>query len=493
LREDVEGWGLVEPVEKAGTVYPYFTTHRLCDASTTLTETIWDPLRRNPGYSKEGIPARTDPRKPQTTEWQAALIEWAAKVEAGQRRGTDFAAIQAKIEAMPIDEVPRFLDRQIPHLFKALPQASLWFVETDSLLSRRFAIMRILLNQELVPDLLESPSERERPGLRMLQEHVVSGTSSALIEPLLLLIPPGTLGFAFDWMPHSIVLLMGMATLLTEDHPPTFASLFSPNVQSGFGFHWRESDFYEDLTPALIEELLPWWVGRLNIIYSYVLDPSRHVDDFGRFLPTRQAAWFLTFERLLVDALLIGSNPQGSGLFLHQAAFDLLDKAEVLLGYGSSVTGKGFQQLLRPSRMLPRLDEIWAERLPSTWEERLKLYSRHLYDRLYEGIKAEAYTHRLTSKGIKVWSEKEERLIDRHWEDYVPKLIRAVRNSSHGLIEQLESPEKRKERNIIAVHSGKLPAELPELAALLAFALVADAERFVEGTWLKPGSVAQKA
>jgi len=66
-------------------------------------------------------------------------------------------------------------------------------------------------------------------------------------------------------------------------------------------------------------------------------------------------------------------------------------------------------------------------------------------------------------------------------EMYVGELVRAVRNSAHGLIEQLTTSG---DRYLIATHQGKLPAQLADLAALLAFALVADAEAVHEGRWL---------
>lgn len=52
-------------------------------------------------------------------------------------------------------------------------------------------------------------------------------------------------------------------------------------------------------------------------------------------------------ERLIGDALSLLAEPQATELDRIQLAFDLLDKAESLLGYTRRETGKGFEGLLR--------------------------------------------------------------------------------------------------------------------------------------------------
>jgi hypothetical protein len=61
-----------------------------------------------------------------------------------------------------------------------------------------------------------------------------------------------------------------------------------------------------------------------------------------------------------------------------------------------------------------------------------------------------------------------------------PPLVRAVRNSAHGLVEQLE----RRDRFLVATHNGQLPNQIGDYAVLLAFALIADIEALFEGRWL---------
>jgi hypothetical protein len=92
-----------------------------------------------------------------------------------------------------------------------------------------------------------------------------------------------------------------------------------------------------------------------------------------------------------------------------------------------------------------------------------------------------AYPFRRYSGGVRVWSAKTNRLEKWTWDGYAPRLVRAVRNSAHGLMEAFDRGDFAP---IIVTHTGQMPAQLPDLAGLIAIALVADAERLCSGTWL---------
>jgi hypothetical protein len=483
---EVGTFGMVEPNEGAGTVFPYFRTTKLCDANTTLNADVFEALAKNPAYPRNEIPARTAPGKEATTEWAQELMEWANKMAERGRRGSDLAAISATLMALPPEQVPEYLLQQAPKLFAPNPDSSLWFFEVDELFRGRVALLRVLLALATMPDFIEAYGDKEEKfQIQTLQEHTLTGgiANEALVEVLLLAVPPTTMGYAWSWMPHAIVFLFGHSTSLLEEQPPTLASLYVPRLHaSGAGFHWRESDFWDEVGPAEVETLFQWWATRLNVIYSYALDPTNFDDGNGLLDIKKQTVWFLTFERLLADALSIGSSPQSSALARLGTGFDLLDKAESLLGYKKKNSGKGFVRLLRRDEMVPRLDNIWDTRLPLQLRERFKTHTRHLYDRIYEHIAEHAYPFRVEAdgSGINIWSSDQSKLIKQSWDDYVPALARAVRNSAHGVMETFDKPA---ERDVVVAHSGEMPPELPELAAFLAFAVVADAERACDGTW----------
>jgi hypothetical protein len=485
LREVTSGFGEVEPLEGAGTVTPYFKIRKLCDAKTRLTDETWAPLLRNPALLPEGFDPPTRPGGASDPNWRERLFEQADKFAADGRRGGDLAAVSAGVFALPPENVPSYLQRQVPALFEGHPEGSLWFFETSPLLRHRLGLLRVLLAFELLPDYGDAlkAAGDEHPQIKTLQEHSLTHgfQFDALVEPILLAVPPATLGYVFPWSPHALVFLFGHAASLIEPHPPTFASLYSPRVQrGGFGTHWNPS-LFEDLTRGEIEALLQWWVTRLNVIYSYATDPTAFTDPTTtRMRPSEPTAWLLTFERMLADVLTNASMPQGPPIARLALAFDLLDKAEALLDFRKGRSGDGAKRLMQRREMLDRLDRIWNERLPVQVRLRFQQHSRELYDRVYSGVQAEAYDHRVEGHGIKVWSQKNNRLDHWSWDGYVPALVRAVRNSAHGLLEALSS----KDRGVIESHSGLLPAELPDLASLIAVAMVADAENLCAGTWL---------
>ena len=338
-----------------------------------------------------------------------------------------------------------------------------------------------------MPDVLDHKDAEDGtvPPLLSLRAQSLTGglTFGRLLDPLLVAFSPAALGYVFDWMPHGVLFLFGIAASQTRKHPVTPWALYDPHMQEGPTAPGRDWSFAEDLPSGQIESLVQWWVGRLNVVYSYLADPTRFCDRLGRHEPERQAAWLLTVERMLADLLLIQTFVQGPELARQQAAFDLLDKAESLLGFGSKRSGRGFERLLRRRAMIERLDEVWC-RLPVQVRGRFRAETHRVYDRLYERAVAHAFEHRVGSGCVRVAS-RDGGLIAMSFEDYVPALVRAVRNSAHGFIEVLagEGPE-RSDRRLLATHDGTVPAELGDIAVLVGLALIADFERLIEGTWM---------
>jgi hypothetical protein len=485
LAEVADGFGLVAPAEGAGTVYPYFKAVKLCDAATTLTAATWEPVVAAAGGAHEGEAMRTAPGAAPDPNWQNYLMKWGNKVGATGRPGAHLVAISTAIAALRGEQLPNYLQKHVPKLFKENPDASLWLFEVDPLFLRRMALMRVLLALKTIPDFLDA-TKGKAPQIRTLQEHTLTGgtRTEALVAAVLTAIPPTALGFPFSRMPHVLVYLFGHPTPILEPQPPSFASLYAPSLHGAeVGFHWKDSAFFEGVGPAEIQTLLQWWVTRLNVIYSYALDPSNFDDGHGCFDIKAQTVWLLTFERLLGDALAIASSPQGPAIARVETAFDLLDKAESLLGFTQkkNKSGKGAKRLLNRSEMVKRLDHIWDERLPLQLRPRFKKHGKFLYDRVYDHIRQHAYDFRVAQNGIKLWSSDSNELVHWTWDAFVPALVRAVRNSAHGLMEVFDKPS---ERDVVVAHDGEMPPDFPQLAAFIAFALVADAERLCDGTWL---------
>jgi hypothetical protein len=265
---------------------------------------------------------------------------------------------------------------------------------------------------------------------------------------------------------------------LAKPYPISLASLFRPTVLDNPAGLDR-SRLLAGLDPGDGPELVRWWVDRLNVIYSHVADPTRFTDARGNHDAAAQTAWMITVERLLGDLNSLLAEPQATDLDRVQVAFDLLDKAESLLGYGREKSGKGFAALLRRGQCLPRLRESFAA-LPGNLGQRLSEECERLFGGLYAGVRANTADFRRTERGARIARGAADTLQTIDDDQLVSRLCRTVRNSSHGLLEILrEGPD----RFLLAANTGGIPAQLPALAPLIGLGLIADLEGVIDGSW----------
>lgn len=160
-------------------------------------------------------------------------------------------------------------------------------------------------------------------------------------------------------------------------------------------------------------------------------------------------------------------------------AFDLLDKAESLLGYGRKRSGKGFEALLRRAQCVPRLREAYESLSPSL-ASRLADEAERLFDDLYAEVRSNTLSYRLTDKGARIAWGGPDKLRSLDNDTMVSSMCRAIRNSSHGVLEVLRDHD---DRFLLAANTGGIPAELPALAPLIALGLFADVESLIDGSW----------
>lgn len=457
----------VEPAEGSGVTREFLRAHRLCDAGTVITPATWAPLAEHPGY--EGNPQR-----------RLRILEQAAQLAQIETAPAMLQAIEAAVAGFRNDELPGWLELQLGRLFQLFPNGSLWLVSVDPVLLARLTLLGGTFALEMTPDFPLNPNNVH--GFDALDENSLTrGVAfGKALDPALLAFSPGAVGYAFDRQPHALVLLFGFDAELREVPPRSLSSLYEPTVFEDFSDEpWNDPHFRANLEPTDIESLLQWWVSRLNVFYSHAADPTRFVDDDGKNDPAAQTAWFLTFERMLADATLILAAPQLAALARMAAAFDFLDKAEALLGYGRDGSGGGFERLLRRSEMRRQLDRAWQVSLPARLRTR---FQRHA-DALFASVHAEVHDHALafrrTQSGVKVGREQDARLFNRPLETYVPELVRATRNSSHGFLEALTGAD----RFLLATNDGHMPRQLADLIAFFLFGFAADADAVCERRW----------
>jgi hypothetical protein len=153
--------------------------------------------------------------------------------------------------------------------------------------------------------------------------------------------------------------------------------------------------------------------------------------------------------------------------------FDLLDKADSLLTRRfAQAEGNNFKRLLRKDEVLARLNRAF-EQTPVQVRWRLKAWAKDSYERFYADVKATTMASRRRDDGVMVALNDPARPVLRSWGEYVPALMRAARNSSHGLLDILRAPApdstKPDPRLLLATNSGEVPYSLYEVVAIAFF------------------------
>jgi hypothetical protein len=460
---------LVEPAEGAGTVRQYMSLHRLCDAQTDLSdEQVWAPLSMYPPLGSGDASRRQ------------GVVEHAERMAARQDFAAHLSGLSAIVLGADHDELPGVLSEQLPGLFELLPNASVWWLAVDPLLARRFAVLRARLAFELTPDISGSPAEFE--GLRLLSAHsLTEGLDfGKAVDPALLAFSPGVSGFSISKLPNGLVVMFGDLLELRVEPPALLSSLYEPRVLH-HAATWEDGEFREGIAPSEAEDVLKWWVDGLNVFYSHAADPTGFSDPLGRHDPAAQTGWMLTWERLLADGITLASGVNMPDATRMELAFDLLDKAEQLLGYlkADNRSGKGFKRLVRRGDAVPALNRSWAS-LPEALRERFEKHTQAVYDTFYEEMRDRALTNRLTPKGLKVASGEPGNLQSVSTDAYVADLVRDVRNSAHGFMEQLQGDQRFR----VATHDGTIPTQLTDIAVLVMLAFGGAAAEVVSGSWL---------
>jgi hypothetical protein len=461
----------VAPAEGAGQTAKHFELHRLCDAGSDLDDpATWRTLRENPPRATEADPAG----------FRARMIALGNEVqEENSGIAADMVAFNlAAMGAAQTGELPELLKANLPALFGRFPGGSLWQVTVSGVLLARLSFGRAQFAFQLTPDIPIGPDMEQLSGAAELGMGRGVDFAGAMTVPLLAL-SPAVLGMLMPAMPNILVFCFGEGAELRRPTPISFASMFRPGVlnhPAGLG----PLPSLNALDASDGPQLLAWWVERMNCLYSHATDPTRFTDRDGYHDAPAQMAWMITLERLLGDVLSLLAEPQASDLQRVQIAFDLLDKAESLLGYERQDSGKGFEALLRRTQTVRRLHEAFSS-LPGDLGARLSGEAERLFDRLYDQVYDNTAGFRQRPKGGATIAKKTpDNLNGIDAETLVATLMRAVRNSSHGLLDMLHTHD---DRFLLAANTGGVPAELPALAPLIALGIVSDANGLIDGSW----------
>jgi hypothetical protein len=129
--------------------------------------------------------------------------------------------------------------------------------------------------------------------------------------------------------------------------------------------------------------------------------------------------------------------------------------------------------------MTRRLEQAWEVSLPLRLRRRFQRHVEALFASVHEEVHEHAVDFRRTRAGVKVGRKRDDRLINRPLETYMPELVRATRNSSHGFLEALTGSE----RFLLATNDGHMPRQLADLITFFIFGFAADADAVCERRW----------
>jgi hypothetical protein len=455
-----DGTAVVEP----GMLPALLESRRLASPSEDRRR-MWQILAEHP---------RRDEQSPHEAR---AIEEINRRAELGTAEGM-LSALALLLLVTSNADLRTRLEPQLDPLWASIPEMTMWLIIANDALLSRLSMMQLLFQYKYTADL--NPKQLIDDHRRSLAAQSLIGrvATSDAVQPIFLLFSPAATGFAAAWLPHTLALEFGGAVDLRKSYPLSLNSIYEPRVLNRPATEQRRDVWVNSIPKGQLGSLLPWWVSRLNLLYGIATDPSRFTTDEGDHDSAAQLAFLLTVERVIADLQMLSAEPQAPALTRLGATFDLIDKLETLLGYGPVAkrkygdewrSGAGFVRLLNADEAKPLMRRGF-NKMPQQFAAKFTEHGEALFATMYDELRDEVLAARVAPDGVRIGLNGETTV---KTEEYAGRVIRAVRNSSHGLLDQLAG----REAEIAASHTGALPDSLPELACLIAVALLADPER----------------
>lgn len=336
-------------------------------------------------------------------------------------------------------------------LLPALPQSSVYFIETSERLSRRYGIARALLQTER-PIYPLSDTELQFGSALGLFSDTTFGYS-AYIDPLLTSLSPSVWGIASGRPGGVIVYLFGGLVEGLAGTPLEVISLYTPRST-------RTSSGPIDLPlSSSFEAALQWWIGQLDRVFAAATDLSNYSRD-GKLDPARQVERQLALEQLFRTCQSISASQRDphARLTLMFTALDLLG------GILPSVQWHDLVNASKARQVLERVQRAMPTTVGSVLIPRARLAIEAL-ESLQSGFFVRS---QLESGGIRLPMRDQSEVIP--LERAVAYWLRVIRNSHHGF-DQVQKP---RERALLAAHNGNIPEALCDLVWFYLLSIVAD-------------------
>ena len=377
-------------------------------------------------------------------------FEQDAQFAASEQRtfSTTLYNIRSLIMATPTAEelrelLPRIVEQRVR---PALPRSSVWLVDTpNDWLPMRYGIARALLRGD---DAL-TPADANGTTFRSSQ-HLFDDTSLGLASyftPLFASLTPYVWGFAALRAGGMILLDFGQVI----DGDPRSRERLLTRLSSRADRNERDHE-----RPALkrtaFGAALSWWCSRLNVLFAEATNLANYSHRDKIFSPQMHVEKLLSLEQFFRHCESIAT----SGTDTHQRRTMMFAALETLAGIAPTLRWQASYDFVKVEQMLCQLratmsDGVQAVLLPRA--ERAVAALRSLVD----GFFIEARRDRsgdiflLDDRGVS--RPVAANVAVRLW-------LRVLRNSQHGF----DRDQSLQTRDLLAIHDGRFPSELPDIA-----------------------------
>ena len=219
--------------------------------------------------------------------------------------------------------------------------------------------------------------------------------------------------------------------------------------------------------------LLDWAAAQANRLVRAMFDLTRfevpHAAGEIDFVLAQEQMW--TIDRILRRTIQIQSAEFDWPI--RTQTFEIADLwSEVMWRWLGKDEAAMFRLLFAPAAGAKHVKSCLAG-LPTPWRERLERATDEVYSLLLKAVQDSIWCLPLKSaKGVQMRNDKGAVTTDL-WEEFVPSLIRDLRNTHHGYM-----PDRSKSRSRLILSTGAIPEALSFLPTLWLAAFLANPKQF---------------
>lgn len=232
-------------------------------------------------------------------------------------------------------------------------------------------------------------------------------------------------------------------------------------------------------------EFLQWVVERYNALSFHASDPTEHLDDAQCVDFVFCHEHMLTLDRIMRKGVLSVCAEEAS--LRREAAFEVADLLEaVYCHWAHAQPGPRFRELLGPTSGELLLSSSFTT-APESARNMLGTAVQGLFEELRRTIEASVWvTPKKTAAGVMVKNRNLTRENEQAWEEFVPSVLRALRNAHHGYMTAAD--RQARPSRYLALVDGTLPASIGHLGCMWALATIVAPNTMLDWNWKEVGA-----